>query len=180
MAESAEIKKMSVRHEAILQHIIANPTQSYGEVAAAFGVTPSWLSTIIHSHAFQEQLAVRQSELFDTAVVQPLGDKLQAAANMTLEKYIEKIPTMTTDQAINGADKILGKLGYGAKGPGAADAGGDQHNHLHLHVDKDTLEEARNRIGTHKMGTANSQAALPSAPAKQGVEIEGVGVRESG
>lgn len=177
MAKSAQIQKMSTRHEAILNFILANPTMSYGQVAAEFGVTPSWLSTIIHSHAFQEQLAARQDELFDVAVVQPIGNKLEAAVSMGLDKYIEKIPTMTTDQVMSGTDRLLGRLGYGTKSGGAA-AEGDQHQHLHLHVDQETLKEAQNRIGTNKVGETNSQAALPSAPAQQGIEIEGVAVRE--
>ncbi len=178
MAHSAGIQKLSNRHEAILQHLIANPTQKLGEVAAAFSVTPCWLSTIIHSHAFQEQLALRQDQMYDTAVVQPLGEKLHAAAHMALDEYMERMPKMSPGELANSTDKLLGRLGYGT---GGARAGGTtlvQNNTvINNHVPRDVLEEARNRIGS-KVGEANSPAALPSEAPKQGAEIEGVVVRE--
>ena len=74
MAKSVQIQKMSARHEAILQFMIANPTMKMSKVAAHFGVTGAWLSTIIWSDAFQNQLARRHDELFDVAVGRGIAD----------------------------------------------------------------------------------------------------------
>ncbi len=181
MAESAQIQKMSHKHEAILNHILANPTQKLGEVAGEFEVTQAWLSTIIWSHAFQNQLAMRQNELFDTAVLQDLGSKLNAAAHMTLDEYMEKVPNLTADQLISGSDKILGRLGFGSRAPSGTTIQGDVNQTVvHNHVSKEILDEARSRIGTHKVGQADSAPALPHSDSKNGVEIEGVLVREKG
>lgn len=180
MAESAQIQKLSHRHEQILQHLIAHPTQKLGDVAAQFSVTPAWLSTIIRSHAFQEQLALRQDELYDATVVQPLGEKLHSAAHMTLEAYMEKIPNLSADQLAVASDKLLGRLGYGAP-RGGGNGNGTTVNNTYIqnnHVSRDVLEEARNRIGNNPVGSPDSPPALSSAPSKQGTEIEGMAVRE--
>lgn len=180
MAESAQIQKMSHKHEAILNYILANPTEPMGNVAGYFGVTFSWLSTIVHSHAFQDQLSRRKDEMFDSHILQGVGDKLTAAANVTLEAYLEKVPTLTPDQLISASDKILNRLGYGSKGAAGTTINGNVvQNIQNNHVSKDVLEEARSRIGQTQVGQDDSPAALPSAPAKEGVEVEGVAVRES-
>ena len=171
-----EIQKVSARHVQIMDFILANPTAKMGEVAAAFNVTPSWLSTIIHSHAFQDQLARKQEEMFDSGVLQPLGVKLTAAADLTLDKYMEKLETMDANQLGQNADKLLGRMGYGSQGGGTTING--NVNIQQNSVPPDVLKEARDRIGKAQMGEANSQAALPGATPEQGTEIEGVAVRE--
>jgi hypothetical protein len=182
MAEN-QIQKMSSRHQAILNFILANPTCKYSEVAAEFGVTQAWLSTIIHSHAFQDQLRRRHDELFDAAVVQPLGDKLHAAAHMTLDEYMEKVPNLSADQLISSTDKLLGKLGFGTKQNGATVIHGDviQNNQVNsAHVSPEVLAEARERIGTNQVGAADRQPSLPDPNPAPGTEIEGMAIREEG
>lgn len=176
MAESASIQKVSPRHEAILNYILANPTEKLGNVAGKFGVTPAWLSTIIHSEAFQDQLKRRQDELFDSAILQDLGGKLTAAAHMSIDAYLEKVPTMDTDQVIAGADKILGRLGYGSGGRGGTVIEGDVNIQTN-HVAPDVMEKARERIGSHSVGEADSAAALPHKEPAKGAIVEGMAVR---
>ena len=180
MSESASIQKMSHKHEAILNYIIANPTIKLGDVAGHFEVTFAWLSTIIHSHAFQDQLQRRHDELFDSHILQDLGDKLNGAAHASIDAYLEKVPNLTADQLISANDKILGRLGYGARAPAGGNTfinGNVTQNVQHNHVSKDVLEGARNRIGSHKVGETSSQAALPDKSADKGIEAQGSLVR---
>lgn len=180
MAKSAQIAKMSSRHEAILNHIIANPTQTYGEVAATFSVTPSWLSVVVNSQAFRNQLKRRHDELFDSAIAAPIGEKLEAAVDLTLEKYLEKIPSMTTDQVINASDKMLNKLGYGSKNTQTVVNGNVVQNVQHNHVSSDIIEKAREKIGQIKMGQSDHQAALLDQTSDEGTEVERTEIREEG
>lgn len=170
-----------------MNFILANPTCKYSEVAAEFGVTQAWLSTIIHSHAFQDQLRRRHDELFDVAVIQPLGDKIHAAAHMTLDEYMEKVPNLNADQLISAGDKLLSKLGFGTKtngnsGPTTIINGNVvQNNQVNTaHVSPSVLAAARERIGTYKVGAADCPATLPDPDPAPGAEIEGVAIREEG
>lgn len=178
MAQSAQIQKMSHKHEDILNFLLNNPLEKMGNVAAHFGVTFSWLSTIVHSHAFQNQLRKRQDMVFDSAVLAPIEDKLGAAAQVTLDAYLEKVPMLTADQLISANDKLLNRLGYGTKSNGTHVQinGNVQVNH----VDKAILEEARNRIGSNKVGASNSLSPVQDDDPEKGIEIEGVVIRTEG
>lgn len=183
MSESASIQKMSHKHEAILNFLIENPLLRMSEVAAAFEVTFPWLSTIVHSHAFQDQLARRQDELFDSAILQTVGDKLSAAAQVTLDAYLEKVPNLTADQLISANDKILNRLGYGSKPNGNGKPGDTYHFTQINTVDKDVLEEARGRIGENQVGAPDNPSALQDQRAGQlegPIEVEGLVVRIEG
>lgn len=178
MAEN-QIKQMSSRHEQILNYILLNPTKTYGEVAGHFGVTPAWLSVIIHSDAFQRRLSERQDEIFDAGVLQPISDKLSAAADLTIDKYLEKVPTFTADQLISSTDKLLGKLGFGSKTsvqPGGTIINGNVYQQVNNgHVPKEVIAEARNKIGnsSNQMGKAYKCAALLYQTTYERLETEG-------
>lgn len=181
MSESASIQKMSHRHEAILNFMLSNPLLPMGEVAAHFSVTFPWLSTIVHSHAFQDQLARRQDEVFDSAILQSVGGKLEAAAQVTLDAYLDKVPNLTGDQLISAGDKLLGRLGYGTRqvSPGQVNIENLQINQ----VDSKVLEEARGRIGENKVGAPDSPPALQDQRAELNggtFEMEGLVVRIEG
>jgi hypothetical protein len=124
--------------------------------------------------------------LFDTAVLQDLGTKLNAAAHMTLDEYMEKVPNLTADQLISSSDKILGRLGFGSRATGGTVINGDvSQTVINTQVSKDVLAEARNRIGSYKngqdkVGQTDSAPALPDPNAHEGAEIEGVLVRDEG
>ncbi len=177
MSASASIQKMSHKHEEILNFLLLNPIMKMGDVAAHFGVTFPWLSTIVHSHAFQDQLARRQGQVFDSAVLATIEDKLGAAANVTLDAYLEKVPMLTADQLISANDKLLSKLGYGTR-PKANGmlVEGDINVQINR-VEGSVLKEARDRIGTNKVGAANSQPALQDQRSDEGTEIEGMVIR---
>lgn len=114
MAESAQIQKVSPRHEAILNYLIANPTVKKAEVAAQFGVSQAWLSTIIHSDAFQAKLRARQEEVFEVAVLSGIEDKLLGVAHQAAERLGELLPLQDNVRDISDTmDKALKSLGYG-------------------------------------------------------------------
>lgn len=149
MAESAQIAKLTPRHDLILDYLIANPTQKRSEVALAFGVTAPWLSTIIHSDIFQEKLAARQDEFFSIAVT-PIHEKINALADIALDRLIDSTLVDERSDSLRDTLKLtLDSLGYGRQAAAPPSAGGDQHVHFHG-CDPQILADARQRIFNRK------------------------------
>lgn len=145
MAESAQVAKVSIKHDAILDVLVANPTLRRSEVAAMFGVTVPWLSTIIHSDVFQEKLRERQDLVFDVAVIRPIQDKLLGMANQTVERLMEAVQFESDPKTLNTIlDTTLKNLGYGQKSVGAPV---NQQNNFTFNVTKEELADARKLIG---------------------------------
>jgi hypothetical protein len=147
MAESAQIMRVSVRHDAIMNYLLVNPTVPLGIVAREFGVTQPWLSTIIHSDAFQAQLQAKKNEMFGTHVL-PLGEKLLGLAHLAVEKvgqHLEK--TDDPDYVVNVATAVLDRIGYSPKAQPAPVSAVNVQQNNYYQVDRATLEEARNAIG---------------------------------
>src|SRR2546421_725388 len=56
------VRGLRYTHEAMVDMLIAEPWISQNELAARFGFSPSWISTVICSDAFQAKLAERRGE----------------------------------------------------------------------------------------------------------------------
>lgn len=56
-----QIKKLSHRHLAIMDWMLANPEKKLGECAEFFKVSAAWLSTVINSDLFQARFAERRN-----------------------------------------------------------------------------------------------------------------------
>lgn len=149
MAESSQIAKVSHMHVAIMDYMVANPTVRKGQVAAHFGVTNTWLSIIINSHAFQDMLRQRQDEFFG-AVVVPLREKIIGVADQALDRLAEKIEVMESREALETADALLHRLGFApntkqnGQVPGGQQAAMVQQNFF---VGADVLNSARAKFG---------------------------------
>lgn len=143
-----QIKKMSIKHEAILDYLIVNPQQKLGEVAAHFNVGQAWLSVIINSDAFQEKLKSRSDECFSSTIV-PLREQLLGVAQVGVEKLgeaMENASTISDKQFIaDTTDSILKNLGYSPKSSAPAQTG--TTNNVFI-VDKDALAGAREKMRT--------------------------------
>jgi hypothetical protein len=136
----AEIQTVSHMHEQIMNWLLLNPGVSQKVCAAKFGITESWLSSVIHSDAFQAKFKEKQTEVFGM-VVQTVPEKLTALADIVCDKLGEALEkTNDKDFTLDAFDIILSKAGYGAKGNGL----NAQNNTLNVTVvSSDTLAAAR-------------------------------------
>lgn len=134
------IRRVGIKHEAILNYLLANPLVKMRDVAAHFKVSQPWLSLIVHSDAFQKKLRERQDIHFDTSIL-PAMEKVQLVADIALDRLIENLPYETDTAKLNAvADKALSRLGYGTGEVGT------QVN-VQVNVDRSMLERARGLIG---------------------------------
>jgi len=148
--------KVSVTHEALMDWMIMNPGGSMKELAATFGYSQSWLSSIIHSGCFKSRLAEKRGEI-TAMVAMDLPAKLAAAAGASLDILNKHLETSTDpDFALSVAEMSLKGLGYGAKTGGVVINQGNA-NIQQVFASPADLAEARLLI--------TQQNALPPAPA---------------
>lgn len=108
-------KQLSIRHMEIMDYLMANPRVKLGDVAKHFGVTPGWLSQIIHSDAFQKMLVEKQGIAFHETVLS-IREKMELAAHQTLDRLLEVIPQEQEASTLgNVAEGLLDRLGFGSK-----------------------------------------------------------------
>ena len=139
-----QVLRLSNKHEAILEHMVANPKQKLSEVAAEFDVTPAWLSVLIHSDTFQEALRKKRDEVFHPAQIS-LQEKLTGMAHLALDKLGEEIDNGKVSPALllETSNGVLDRLGYGTKPAG----GGSQTNIFMGAVSSGALHDARAAFG---------------------------------
>lgn len=165
------VQKVSFKHEAIIDYILANPNAKLREVALHFDVTPPWLSCVIHSDCFRQHIAARRDEISSPVLIE-LHERLASVAHLALDRLNDKIPVLESVKDLKEvADMALDNLGYGTKGVGSL------HLHAHQHVsqpvDHNLVREARKLIGSIKPKPA--PAILPDNREVQDAEYHILG-----
>ncbi len=131
-------KGLSVHHHAIIDEMLTNPGESNSVLAAKFNLTPSYLSCIIHSDAFQLELSKRRHEVKVGIVT-----KVSALADLVTEKLLHKLPNIEDPELLLDIQKTnLKALGYGAPQRGAG-LGGPTVNVGVTLVSQETVHAAR-------------------------------------
>lgn len=83
--------KLRYTHEAVIDMIIAEPGVSQGKLAAMFGYTQGWLSTVMGSDAFKAKLAERRAEVVDPVLQMSLNERFSSMVEKSLEVLQEKL-----------------------------------------------------------------------------------------
>lgn len=158
MAEK-QLTSFRIKHEAILQYMLANPDKTQFEVADHFGISWGWLSVIVNSDLFQEKRREREDELFKFSV----RDRLEAVAYTGLDKTEQLLSsTQSLRDASDATDKALARLGYGSQGAGAAGGGNTLVQQNFFQASPEQAARARAMIG---------QEVPPNVEATQGGEV---------
>lgn len=178
-ANPQAIAKLSIRHETIMDFLMANPTISLGEVARHFNFTPGWLSQVVHSDVFQDELRRKKDIAFHHTVL-PLRDKLQLVAHMALDKLAVQLPNETDTATVNKvAENVLERLGFTAKGPTT-----QVNLQQNVTVLRSEIERAREVFGkgpkapvleVEKDDSGRCVIALPAAGEISGEDLPGLG-----
>lgn len=140
----AEIQKMSHTHVDILNYMLANPLVRLQDVARNFGYTQPWLSSIIHSDAFQRMMGERQDVIFHHTVL-PLKEKMTHLAHVALDKLGERLENENdTDTLKDSATAMLDRIGFSPKVAPAINT----TLQVAIIAQREALAEARKLIGT--------------------------------
>lgn len=87
----AEIAKVRYPHEAIIEEIILHPMITQRELARRCGRSEYWMSCIVNSDAFKQRLEERKEELVDPIIRASVEQRLQAVAEMALDRLVDKL-----------------------------------------------------------------------------------------
>lgn len=156
-----QLKRLSPTHENMINWLIANQDQPLRVCAAAFGVTQSWLSCVIHSDIFQAKLKRRQDEHF-ARISTGLTEKLKVLADVAVERLTEKVETSEDPKFLRESfDSVLGKLGYAPNRNGNLPPVMQQNNFF---VSKEDLAKARDGILQKSVAATIEQSVVPSLP----------------
>lgn len=168
---ATQIKSLSARHLVISEYILGNPSARMSDIARALGITPSWLSIVVNSEIFKEHIYSRSKEIGD-AFFLSLHEKVQGVAHLAVERLGDQVANSTDGEfLLAAADKTLGRLGMGAKGPAVNinQTNITQHNETN-HVNAAIVAEAREKIfQLARQGGADDK----TLPSPQGIQTGG-------
>jgi len=178
LGDRYQVQSRSITHDILIDWLIANPGRGQmTRCAAEFGFTNAWLSTLVHSDAFQAKLRDRKEEVFETVIV-PLRDKIVGVADRAVEKLGEELEETSDPRLLlDVADKMLHKLGYAPK-VNAAPAGTGVVNNTQINnyaVSPGLLAAAREKAKKGDLPHADKPSALPSPEGVPGEQEDNMG-----
>lgn len=168
MAQSVQIKKVNSWHQALAAWLIANPVAKQSEAATHFGVTQAWLSTVINSDAFRDYFQQLQAE-HTSSLLAPVVEKVRAAADQAVSEIQNRmnidITKFSTKDLLEVSDVMLKRSGYGDPGARAAPQAPTVNNVFV--VSRETLEESRRAMRSHKPAPPLALQAQDTSPANE-------------
>ena len=131
----------------MIDHLIANPTISQGELALVYGYSPGWVCQIMASDAFQARMHERREQIVDPAVRATMKERFDALVLRSLEILQEKL-AKPSDKV--GDQLVLQTLGLASKAAGygariEASPQSPVNVHLHLEAMADNLTQLLRR-----------------------------------
>lgn len=120
-------------HAALIDLMIAHPEWSQKEWARHFGYSQSWISQIICSDAFQEQLEKRRQEIVDPTLRATVQERFQANLRRSLDLIDARLHSGTVSDSflLRTAEMSARSLGYGASRQVVSQAPVELNVHLH-------------------------------------------------
>ena len=138
--------KLKYTHEAVIDMILAEPGISQKKLAAIFGYTQGWLSTVMGSDAFKAKLAERREEMIDPALLVTIEERFRG---VVVEKSLEVLQEKLCQPALQVPDQLvlraaeLGAKALGLGGNQAAPVVVMPHDHLEGLADRLLALQAR-------------------------------------
>lgn len=104
-------------HEAMVDTLIAHPATTPAQLAVMFGYTVEGVRIVMRTDAFREKLAERKGELVDPLLTAKVEDRLNALADLSIQKLLEKLnnPAPSDKLVLGAAELSTRALGYGAR-----------------------------------------------------------------
>lgn len=175
--DRVQLGRLSITHEAVMDWLLVNPGKGQMKLCAEyFGFSRAWLSSMLHSDAFQAKLRDKQEMAYVENII-PIRDQINGVAQLALEKLGEKIEDTEDGKfLLDTADKMLHKLGYAPKvdhNPSAGNTNNTQNNFYG--VNPELLAQARENSKKGTLLNGDTTSALPAPEGIQDNETSDVG-----
>lgn len=110
-----KLQRVSYTHDAMIDLMISHPEWSKTDIAKHFGYSPSWISNIWASDAFQARYAERRTELVNPTLQVTLEENFRAMTYESLRVLKEKLeqPACPAEVALRAAEMGAKALGLG-------------------------------------------------------------------
>ena len=133
-AQRALKRGVNYSHQAMIDLIIQCPGISQNDIAAHFGYSVSWISTLMASDAFQSQLAKRREEIVDPMLIATAEERFKGialrAADLIAER-LAQLPDKIPDTFLLRSFELSSRAaGYGARQEPPAPPPAEIHVHL--------------------------------------------------
>lgn len=129
------IAKINYSHSAMIDLILAEPGISQNEIAARFGYSASWISTIMATDAFQTAFAERSAEIIDPSLKATVEERFKGLVLRSIEILQHKLakpPDQVPDElALRTFQAASKAAGYGAR-DSSIHVTQNVHNHLEV------------------------------------------------
>jgi len=125
MAQSAQIRKVNPWHARLADWLIINGTTKGWNARAAehFNVTQSWISTIVHSDAFQDYFQELNGQ-YSQALLSSVREKALGAADQAISEIQNRLDkegkTLPYETLLETADVLMKRTGHGDGSVGPA------------------------------------------------------------
>lgn len=115
------IEKVRYTHADMIDFIIANPWVSQNELAARYGYSPSWVSTVMASDAWQSAMAARREEVVNPEMKATLTERFRAVTIQSLDRIKSELAKANCkpEVALRAAELGAKALGIGGNAPPA-------------------------------------------------------------
>lgn len=121
--------KIRYEHQDMVDFLIGNPHVTQNELAARYGYSPSFISILLNSDAFQSMYAERRKALVDPVLVSTLETRFKALTQRSLDRLLEELdkPACKPEIALRAAELGAKSLGLGGHAPAPAPSGDSLH-----------------------------------------------------
>jgi len=122
--------KMRYSHVAMVDMLVQTPWIRQNDLAAMFGRTPAWISTIMQTDAFKALLEERRAEIIDPELRVTVKERFEAMVHRSLQVLQEKLSAPRVEDipdnlALRAAELGAKSLGFGLPQAPAAPPGGE-------------------------------------------------------
>lgn len=86
-----QITKVRYSHQDMIDFILANPGCTQNLLAARYGYTPAWVSTVMSSDAFKAAFAARRAEVVDVELIATVKERFEGLTQRSLQRLAEEL-----------------------------------------------------------------------------------------